>query len=164
MLAELRRLINRTRETGVETMDTDSETIISNIPSTRKERNYLPKYLCLVVLSWHLPLLLSGGQKALDWQSWSEGNTFHFKHKKTDLQLESVVNQSTLKLCVMQSSNTSRHRKSETFDTFDEIWDDAEDITESCLRLDETNSNYFLTFNYDRVVSGSEDSSSNILR
>ena len=64
----------------------------------------------------------------------------------------------------MQSSNISRHRKSETFDTFDEIWDDAEDITESCLRLDETNSNYFLTFNYDRVVSGGEDSSSNILR
>ena len=64
----------------------------------------------------------------------------------------------------MQSSTISRHRKSETFDTFDEIWDDADDITESCLRLDETNSNYFLTFNYDRVLTDSEDSSSNILR
>ena len=40
-----------TRETRMETMDADSKTIISNIPSTRKERNYLPKYLCLVVLS-----------------------------------------------------------------------------------------------------------------
>ena len=81
------RFVNMTRETRMETMDADSKTIISNIPSTRKERNYLPKYLCLVVLSWHLPLLLSGGQKALDWQSWSEGNTFHLKYQKTYFKL-----------------------------------------------------------------------------
>ena len=90
--------------------------------------------------------------------------TFHLKYQKHILNFESVTIQGILKLCVMQSSNISHHRKSETFDTFDEIWDDTEDITESCLRLDETNSNYFLTFNYDRVVSGSEDSVSNILR
>ena len=148
-------------------MDADCETIISNIPSTRKERNYLPKYLCLVVLSWHLPLLLSGGQKALDWQSWSEeGNTFHIKISKHGffMWISVLIRTNLFKLCVMQSSNISQHRKSETFDTFNEIWDDAEDVTESCLRLDDTNSNYFLTFNYDQVVSGREDSSSNILR
>ena len=62
----------------------------------------------------------------------------------------------------MQSTNISKHRKSDTFDTFDEIWDETEDINDSCLRLDETNSNYFLTFNLDKVVG--EESLSNGLR
>ena len=57
-------------------------------------------------------------------------------------------------------ANSSSHRKSDTFDTFDEIWDEAEDITDSCLHLDDTNSNYFLTFNLDHVRT--EDNSSNI--
>ena len=57
-------------------------------------------------------------------------------------------------------ANSSSHRKSDTFDTFDEIWDEAEDITDSCLHLDDTNSNYFLTFNLDHVRT--EDTSSNI--
>ena len=62
----------------------------------------------------------------------------------------------------MQSTIISKHRKSDTFDTFDEIWDETEDINDSCLRLDETNSNYFLTFNLDKVVG--EESLSNGLR
>ena len=38
------------------------------------------------------------------------------------------------------------HRKSDTFDTFDEIWEsDTEDISDSVLHLDESNSNYFLS-------------------
>ena len=56
----------------------------------------------------------------------------------------------------MQSSSAS-HRKSDTFDTFDEIWEnDHEDISESCLNLDETTSNYFLTFNLDPEVEESQ--------
>ena len=93
----------------MKTMDADSKTIISNILSTRKERNYLPKYLCLVVLSWHLPLLLSGGQKALDWQSWSEGNTLHLKYQKTTiLKFESVNIQGKYSNCVWCNHQTFR--------------------------------------------------------
>ena len=93
----------------MKTMDADSKTIISNILSTRKERNYLPKYLCLVVLSWHLPLLLSGGQKALDWQSWSEGNTLHLKYKKTNiLNFKSVNIQGIYSNCVWCNHQTFR--------------------------------------------------------
>jgi len=56
----------------------------------------------------------------------------------------------------MQSSSAS-HRKSDTFDTFDEIWENEnEEIRESCFNLDETASNYFLTFNLDPEVEESQ--------
>ena len=57
------------------------------------------------------------------------------------------------------------HRKSDTFDTFDEIWDsEPEDITESVLHLEESNSNYFLssksnyflTFNLETLSTSEE--------
>ena len=45
------------------------------------------------------------------------------------------------------------HRKSATLDTLNEIWanNDAEDITNSYLHLDHSDSSYFLTFKIDSL-------------